>query len=175
MYCPNNQLSTLPQGQDELYTKLYYTFIKRAFNLFYAQENLNIKIFFDELPESLKISNKFKRLLISGIVQESKNYNTKVSIYKNNIFEVDSKKHPILQCVDVILGVIEFYLNSTKEDQQTNRGKAKLQLFNHIYDNYIMKMCENFDFDISTGYFNTYRAWQSSYKHLVYKRKKSPN
>ena len=115
MYSPNNELNQYPHGQDYLYTKLYYIFIKRAFSVFYSGEDINLKIFFDELPESLKISTSFKRHLVSGIVNVPKNALNKVSLYKNNIFEVDSREHAVLQCIDVILGTIEFYINSAKK------------------------------------------------------------
>ncbi len=171
MYSPNNELNQYPHGQDYLYTKLYYVFIKRAFSVFYAGEDINLKIFMDELPEKLKINKSFKKHLISGIIHAPENAQNKVSLYKGNIFEVDSKDHTVLQCIDVILGTIEFYINSTPEDLTSKRGKAKEDMFNFIYNNYIINLCPNFNFNISTGYFNCLKAWNSPYKHLVFKQK----
>lgn len=173
MYSPNNQLNQYPHGQDELYSKFYYTFFKRGFSLLYAKQNINLKILMDELPESLKVRKKFKRHLITCFVKSSNQTRNKISLYNENIVEVDSKEHVILQCVDVITGVIEFFLNSTEEGKRgSKRAKAKIELFNHIYYNYILLLCENFDFNISTGYFNCYKAWTCPYKHLVFKQKK---
>lgn len=173
MYSPNNQLNQFPHGQDELYSKLYYVFLKKAFSLFYAYEDINLKIFFDELPESLNTNKKFKNHLVSCFINTSKNSANKVSLYPTNIFEVDSKKHVILQCIDVILGTIEFALNTPNEQKTSKRALAKIEMFNHIC-NYINLLYENFNFDESTGYFNCRKSWMSPYRHFVYKKIKAP-
>ena len=176
MYSPNTQLNQFPHGQDKLYEKLYYTFITRAFSLMNSFENINLKIFFDELPETLKSNKTLKQKIITGIINSAKELQHSINVFKKDIQEVDSKKHVILQCVDVILGIIEFYLNATEENKQSNRGKAKIDLFNYIYDNYIIKLCPNFSFLESTGYFKCHKAWQAPYKHFVFKKlKKSLN
>lgn len=175
MYSPNKELSTDRGGKEELYPKLYYTFLKRAFSLFNSRQNIYLRIFMDELPESIKINKKFKRLLISGFIKESKRNDISIKILKKDIVEVDSKKHVLLQCIDVITGIIEYYLNANNENRNSTRGKAKLELWNYIFENYILALCENLDFNMSTGYFSSFKAWMSKYKHLVFKRKKSPN
>lgn len=174
MYSPNNQLNQFPHGQDNLYSKLYYVFLKKAFSLFYAYEDINLKIYFDELPESLSINKNFKKHLVSCFINASKDSSNKVSLYPSNIFEVDSKNHVILQCIDVILGTIEFFLNTPDEQRTSKRALAKIEMFNHIYEHYITNLCENFSFDLSTGYFNCRKAWKSPYKHFVYKKIKAP-
>lgn len=170
MYCPNKNLNQFRHGQDELYSKFYYTFYKRAFSLFYAREDINLKIFMDEFPESLKSKDKLSKVLISSLIKISRKNDNKVSLYKENIVQVDSKEHVILQCVDIVVGVIDFYLNTTEEQRKSKRAKAKIEMFLHIYNNYILELCPNFNFDISTGYFNCYSAWLSPYKHLVFKQ-----
>ena len=175
MYSPNNELSTERGGKEELYPKLYYAFFKKAFSLFNSKQNINLKIFMDELPESLSINKKFKKYLVSGFIKESKRNDIQIKLYKKNIIEVNSKKHVLLQCIDVITGIIEFYLNTDENNKNSARAKAKIDIFKYIFENYISTLCDNFDFNISTGYFASYKAWLSKYKHLVFKRKKSPN
>lgn len=171
MYCPNNQLNQYPHGQDNIYPKLYHVFILRAFSIFNAYENINLKIFLDELPESLAINKLFKKKLVSAVIREANKIKNSVKLFQKDIIEVDSKKHVILQCVDVVLGVIEFYLNNKQADKDLSvRGKAKMDLFIHIFDNYISKLCPSFDFTQSTGKFKCAKAWNSPYKHFVFKK-----
>lgn len=170
MYAPNDQLNKLPQGQDDAYNKLYYTFLKAGFSLFNAKENIMLRLLLDELPEEPIKRKTLKNCIVRNFNDISKNNYNKVLIYKNRIQEANSKTHPILQCVDVIVGTIEFYLNNKNEEILSTKGQMKLKIFNHIYNNYIKPLNPNFDFNQSTGYFKCYKAWISPYKHLVYKK-----
>lgn len=173
MYAPNNELNHFRHGQDEIYCKFYYTFLKLAFSIFYAKENIVLRLILDELPESPTVRTNFKNGLVKNFYKISQNNNSKVIIYKNRIQEANSKEHTILQCVDIIIGVIEFYLNHSGEPQ-TIKGEAKLKIFNHIYENYIKYFIPNFSFLKSTGYFNCYKSWLAPYKHLVFRKIKAP-
>ena len=134
-YAPNSQLYNTRHSQDDLYCKFYYTFIKKAFSISSSNENMVLRLILDELPEAPTSRDHLKSSIIKYFSNLSKRNKTKVVIYKNRIQEADSKEHAILQCVDVITGVIEFYLNNPEID--SNKGKAKLKIFNHIYNNYI--------------------------------------
>ena len=128
----------------------------------------------DELPESPANRDHLKSTITKYFINLSKINKTRVIIYKNRIQEADSKEHAILQCIDIITGVIEFYLNNSKID--SNKGKAKLKIFNHIYNNYIKYFVPDFSFIKTTGYLNCFKAWLAPYKHFVYKNiKKAPD
>ena len=173
MYAPNNQLNNYRNGQIDTYEKFYYIFIKNAFSLFQAQENLFLRIFMDELPESLQKNKVLKYYLSKGILKTtfSGTANNKVLLYKSRIEEVKSENHVILQCIDVILGVIDFYLNTNDEEKHSKRGQAKMKLMNVLLKN-IYHICPDFTFESSTGYFKTYKSWLFPYKHLVFKLQK---
>lgn len=173
MYAPNNQLNEFRNGQIDTYEKFYYIFIKNAFSLFEAQENIFLRLYLDELPESLQKNNILKSYLSNGLLKLSfsEATNNKVLLYKSRIEEVNSENHVILQCIDVVLGVIDFYLNTTIEERQSKRGQAKMKLMEIILKN-INYICPNFSFAKSTGYFKTYKSWLAPYKHLVFKSQK---
>ena len=70
---------------------LYYQFVKHAFGLQFANEAttpLNVRVYFDRLPDK-KDKNAFKR---AG-----------VQIPENQVAEIDSHEHVLLQCLDVVL------------------------------------------------------------------------
>ena len=173
MYAPNKELNQFRHGQEDIYCKFYYTFFKLAFSVFYAKEDIVLRLILDELPESPTVRNDFKNILVKNFHKISQNNETKVIIYKNRIQEANSKFHSIIQCIDVIVGVIEFYLNNSTEIE-SNKGKAKIKIFEHIYDNYIKLLIPNFSFIKTTGYLNCYKSWLFPYKHLVFKKVKTP-
>ena len=173
MYAPNNQLNGYRNGQIDTYEKFYYIFIKNAFSLFEAQENIFLRLFLDELPESLQKNNKLKICLSKGIlkISFSESVSNKVLLYKSRIEEVKSENHIILQCIDVILGVIDFYLNTSEDEKRSKRGQAKMKIMEVIMKN-IYYICPTFSFVKSTGYFKTYKSWLFPYKHFVFKQQK---
>ncbi len=176
MYTPNEEISTLPHGKDDAYCKFYYTFLKIGFSIFYAKEDIVLRIIFDELPECPQKRKKLKESILYNFKDIANHGENKIIIYKNRIQEANSKEHPILQCIDVITGVIEYYLN--QEDNVTSKkGQAKLKIFNHIYENYIKYFEPNFSFLKTTGYLRCYKAWLAPYKHIIFKNyiKKIPD
>ncbi len=176
MYAPNTQLNSFRNGQVDSYEKFYYLFLKNAFSLFDSKQNMFLRLYLDELPETLQKNNDLKTYLSRLFLKKSFSGETenKVLLYKSRIEEVNSKDHIILQCINVILGVIDFYLNTTEEEKGSKRGIAKMKLFKTIHQ-HILSLCPEFDFNKSTGYFKCLKAWNSSYKHLVFKKlKKTP-
>jgi hypothetical protein len=118
---------------------LYYQFIKHAFGLnLLASPNeiIYLKIFFDKLPDK-KEKNKIFKDYIYGLNKFLNDRN--IFIRKEDIAEVESHKHNILQCLDVVLGAMSFKLNQKhkrKPNDSYKRGKrtiAKENLYRHIY------------------------------------------
>ena len=175
MFSPNDQLLINQQYDDNTFTKFYYTFIINAFSIFYANKNINLRLIFDDLPETKSKCHTFKKALITKIKTNKKPNANKVFINKNKIEEVDSKKHPILQCVDVITGCIDFYLND--RNSNSKRAKAKLKVCENII-NHIKEIKRNFNLTKTTGTIYSHNGWKSVYKHFVYEKKiknKTPN
>lgn len=167
----------IPQGltaeqKDNEYTLLYYQFIKNAFGLKHAPTALNLRIYVDKLPETKDRSERFKDYLRS-LEDISGFRNVPVIIKRENVTEIDSKKHILLQQLDIVLGAMQFRLNDKhleKAEGSTRRGKrtiAKEKLYNHIRK----RICEvsgkphfNVGNSTSTGG-NLRNLWEFPYMH----------
>lgn len=164
------------------YHLLYYQFIKHAFGFSHLQSDIpiDVEFFFDELPDNKEKNNEFKRY-IYGLQYLPKFYESKISIKKESIYEVDSKKHILMQCLDIVLGAMAFRLNDMHKEKnvETNRrGKrtiAKEKLYKHI-NRKIREMRPNFNIGITTGvdgdylnrFLHPYRHWLFIPKNASY-------
>lgn len=173
MFSPNYELIKFDRhSQNESFIKLYHTFIINAFNIFYARKPINIRLIFDDLPETKSKNQLFKKLLKSKIVNNTKIDTNKVYTSDDRMEEVDSKKHIILQCVDVIVGLTDFILNTSNDDiKKSERAKARYEVWKCIESN-ILAINPNFELTRTTQPVYSHKAWQSSYRHFVYRQKK---
>ena len=161
------------EHHDKEYHLLYYQFLKHAFGLRYIRYDIpiDLEIFFDELPDTKIKNDEFKKF-VYGIQFIPDFYDSKIQIRKESIYEVDSKKHILMQCLDIVLGAMAFRLNDMHKEKRpdTNRrGKrtiAKEKLYNHI-NKKIREIRPNFNIGISTGidgdrknrFIHAYRHW----------------
>lgn len=175
------QNAFVPQGltkekYSNQYFLLYYQFIKHSYGLDYCNKifkknNLSLKLYFDELPYNNENFNTFKsHLLRLNNLHKDK----KIELLEEDIVQVHSEEHVILQCMDIILGSINFKLNNM--DKIKNVGKttlAKIELYNVIYYN-ICKIYPRFNIGISTGdRGNVKNRWYDHYRHWCFKSKNS--
>lgn len=165
--------SLTKEHHENQYHILYYHFLKLAFGLksIVSDVPLDIEIFFDKLPDSDRKNLQFKNY-IYGIQYLPEFSDSSIRIKKDSIYEVDSKKHILMQCLDVILGAMSFRLNDQhkeKPDGTLKRGKrtiAKEKLYKHI-NKKIRETRSNFNIGITTGvdgnyqnlFFHPYRHW----------------
>jgi hypothetical protein len=161
------------EHHDNQYHILYYHFLKLAFGLKFLNSDIpvDLEIFFDKLPDSDEKNEQFKNY-IYGIQFLPEFTEAKILIKKDSIYEVDSKKHILMQCLDVVLGAMAFRLNDLhkeKPEGATRRGKrtlAKEKLYQHI-NRKIRDTRANFNIGITTGidgdyqniFFHPYRHW----------------
>lgn len=154
---------------------LYYQFVKHAFGLQYCSEFLGpaqLRIYFDKLPDTHEKCLAFKGY-VSGLNSSPSFKDASVTIAQDQIAEVDSKHHVILQCLDVVLGSIQFRLNEKHKevpDGSRVRGKrtrAKERVYRHISAR-IRDMYPNFNIGISTGGAPEMR-WRHPYRHWLFK------
>lgn len=156
---------------------LYYQFVKHAFGLRYhinnLQEDTYLHLYFDRLPAT-KIQNETFKAHIFGLQGLNSFKQARIKIRLEDITEIDSKKHAILQCMDIILGSMAFRLNNhhlEKIEGSNKRGKktiAKEKLYKHILK--LIRTLEhpNFNIGISTG--GTHFArWSERYRHWCFK------
>lgn len=160
---------------DDKYFKLYYQFLKHAFGLKYIAKSTpaNIKIYMDQLPDRNDKCERFKNF-VYNMPNTYFFSNSGITIEKENIVEIDSQKHVIQQCVDIILGAMYFRLNDlhkTKPIGSFHRGKrtiAKEKLYIHIR-NHINNILPKFNIGISTGKRNyAFPHLESPYEHWLF-------
>lgn len=172
MFAPNDQLERLPKEQNATYSKFYNTFIVNAFSVFYAGQDIKLRLIFDDLPETKEQIELFKTLLEKKInYDNSSKHKNRVQVNHDRIEEVDSRKHVVLQCVDVITGLIDFYINTPlSEIKNSKRATAKNKVFLEIKKQ-IEEIHENFEFLDTTWPIWSTKGWKDCYKHFVYKKK----
>ncbi len=165
---------------DNEYTILYYYFLKDSFGLRFSNNNpyknkVNFSFYLDDLPCSEEQKNILKKSLFR-YNNELRQNNTEII----EIVEIDSKKHVIQQCMDIVLGSINFKLNDfdkLKDEitgKKSKRTKAKEKLYKVINKN-IREIKSGFNIGITTGingdqtnyWKHSYRHWNfiSSYSH----------
>lgn len=158
------------------YFLLYYQFIKHAFGLRYANDGIepvSLRLYFDELPDTREKARQFKNYIRS--LEENRQFQlAKILIPDSQIAEVKSHDHVVLQCLDVVLGAMQFYLNDghkEKPEGQRRRGKrtvAKEKIYKHIRG-HITIFHPNFNVGISTGKPNgILDLWQQPYRHWLF-------
>lgn len=166
-------------NRNHSYFILYYQFIKHAFGLRYANpriEPLYVRLFFDEFPDSKAKANLFREHIhaLQSLEQLSR---AGIRIRKRDIVEIDSRRHVLLQGLDVVLGSMAFRLNDmhkVKPPGSKVRGKrtiAKEQLYKHMQRR-IAALHPNFNIGISTGRRGDWsNLWHDPYRHWNFKPK----
>ena len=99
---------------DDQYFLLYYQFLKHAFGLKYSDygpnQRVSVSVLPDKIPDSRERVERFKDYLCR--IPDSATYrNAKVIIPRDDIADVDSREHVILQGLDLILGAMCSRLN----------------------------------------------------------------
>jgi hypothetical protein len=154
------------------YFLLYYQFVKHAFGLHYSNETedqINIRMYFDYMPDTLSKRQQFKEY-IKGLEATRSFQLAKLKIKKQDITEVDSKHHIIMQFLDVVLGSMAFRLNDKHKEKQEGqrirgiRTRYKEKLYKHI-NKKIREIYAGFNIGESTGTLQMQDRWLHSYRH----------
>ena len=172
-----NEASRLTQEQQHNeYLLLYYQFFKHAFGLKYCGASIENPVriipLFDQMPDTKQNIDTFKDYIAN--IPSLSEFNN-IIINRNEIAEIDSHKHVILQGMDVILGSMQFRLNKEhlrKDPDTGRRGKrtiAKEKLYKYILSE-INKIRPNFNIGVSTGFRGSINAtWNHPYRHWNFK------
>jgi hypothetical protein len=155
------------------YHRLYYQFLKHAFGLRYANdgtEPVYVRVNLDQMPENREDNAQFKAFLV-GLNQNSQLRQAGIRFRPDQIAEVDSHDHVLLQCLDVVLGAMSFRLNDKHKQMppgQRQRGKktiAKEKLHEFIRAR-ICQIYPRFNIGETTGKGGEWaNLWHHPYRH----------
>jgi hypothetical protein len=171
MYRP---IGLTSEQRDLGYFLLYYQMIKHAFGIQYCNPNALDRVYFsillDDVPDT-DAKYEYFRGKLSGITDTFAFRGTNTFIPRSQIGQVDSKKHSILQGLDIILGSMYFRLNDLHKARPAGarrRGKrtlAKETLYREI-NKQIRQTYPNFNIGASTGTANGEAdRWNHNYRH----------
>ncbi|MEX2616965.1 MAG: DUF3800 domain-containing protein [Alphaproteobacteria bacterium] len=156
---------------DLKYFLLYYQFLKHAFGLSYSPPvSPRLRLYLDKIPDNEEKIEQFKSFILS-LERYPPFRKAGITIQKDDITEVVSHEHDVLQCLDIVLGSIQFRLNNKhqiKPDGAAQRGKrtrAKERVYQHISQK-IRNIYPNFNIGITTGTQGEKRnRWDHPYRH----------
>jgi hypothetical protein len=160
------------------YYLLYYQFVKFAFGFEFMPPNPNstsLRAYFDKFPDTGEQVAKFKGFIEA--LQESAGFRkVGLKIRGQDVTEVKSHDHVLLQCLDIVLGAISFRLNDKHKakpagaKRRGSRTIAKEKLYKLIHRR-ICRMKPHFNIGITTGG-GTESRWELPYGHWKFVPKK---
>lgn len=177
MFTQNRWVPLLTDYQIENeYFLLYHQFIKHAFGLRYCTENgedASAAVLLDKVPHNAEKLDQF-RTYLAGLSDYPIWRRAGFSIAYEDIAEVDSKAHNVMQAVDVILGAVQSRLNEKHTKpvpparRRSKRAKAKAAVYGRVKDR-IWAIYPRFNVGISTGTPNGLAdRWHHPYRHWLF-------
>ena len=167
-------------NSDESFSKLYYQFLKHAFGLQYAGSSphapVRIRLYLDELPDVFDKNERLKDFVV-GLNGLAPLAATAVRFDREQIAEVASHDHVVLQALDIVLGSMPFRLNDKHLEKPAGshrRGKrtiAKEKLY-RLINREIQTLRTGFNVGESTGRDAQTSAWDDPYRHWKFRPKK---
>ena len=129
-----------------------------------------LRIYLDKLPDTREKNAIFKGHLVA--LEKSRQFrDARILVPGDQIAEVRSHDHIVLQCLDVVLGSMQFRLNDkhrVKPEGARTRGAktiAKEKLYKHI-NRRICEIYPHFNIGITTGSPNgPVDRWTHPYRH----------
>jgi hypothetical protein len=158
---------------EERYFILYYQFLKHGFGFIYAQDDgvpIRLRLLLDQLPDTREKIAKFKARLLA-LPKNPQFRDARVFFIEDDISDVCSHEHDVLQCLDVLLGSMQFKLNNKHkyiEPGKHRRGKrtiAKEKLYKYLHA-IIQSIYPRFNIGMSTGIRDDIaNRWNDPYRH----------
>lgn len=168
--------SLTPDHYKNEYFLLYYQFLKHGFGLPHMPhhpEGVKLRFYLDQLPDQTREKMSQFRGYVCGLNYEPRIRKAGLVIAEEDVAEVDSKSHILLQCADLVLGSIPFRLNEkhlAKPEGKHRRGKRTVAK-HALYKTILGEICRvtkkpHFNIGISTGIDGDYaNRWSAPYLH----------
>lgn len=163
-----------PLQVEQTFFILYYEFIKHSFGFIEMPEHagpVRLRLYFDQFPDTGEQVARFRGYLM-GLNASPVFLFSRLSIAAEDLTEVRSHNHVLLQCLDVVLGAMAFRLNDMhklKPPGKLRRGSrtiAKEALYKHILAR-IRRRHAHFNIGISTGS-GAGSRWEAPYRHWLF-------
>lgn len=176
MFTQNRWIPLLEDFQiDNEYFLLYHQFIKHAFGLRYSTEDgpASAAVLLDDVPHNAEKLHQFREYL-SSLSDFPIWQRAGFSIAYEDIAEVNSKDHNILQALDVVLGAVQSRLNEKHTQpvppakRRTKRARAKAAVYDAVKRR-VWELYPNFNVGISTGTPGGLSdRWSHPYRHWLF-------
>lgn len=179
MFTQNRQVAVGLEKHHVLhrYELLYYQLLKHAFGLQHSRAELDrattqLRLRLDRLPLNNERKAAFRSHL-SNLTNNPQFRRAGIRLEPGNVAEIDSSQHVLAQCLDVVLGAMQFRLNDkhlVRPNGAKRRGKktiAKEKLFKQI-SRRIRSIYTNFNIGISTGTSDLRDRWLHPYRHWLF-------
>lgn len=169
-----------PEQRENGFFLLYYQFIKHAFGLKHAGlphlPAAGVRIYFDKLPDTAEKCAAFKGF-VTGLSKAADFKRAGIVIRQDQLAEIDSKEHVVLQALDLVLGAMQFRLNDKHKEKpvgSNRRGKrtlAKERVYKHVLSEIRATYSGNaFNIGINTGKSQGMLSlWLDPYRHWLFK------
>ena len=137
----HNSANPFPCDKATAFFRLYYQFVRHAFGLRFSNptgEKIFLRLYFDFLPYPAETRQAFKEH-IRALQSTAPFQMAHLKIRKQDVTEVNSKRHLVLQMLDVVLGSVCYRFNnrlpvpSGEKPAGSQRKAAKEKLFQHIH------------------------------------------
>jgi hypothetical protein len=159
------------------YFLLYYQFVKHAFGfeqIIPIQTGTRLRLYFDNFPETGEKVARFKGFLL-GLDKNKKWEDARIILLPENITEVNSCDHELMQCLDIVLGAMSFRLNDKHKiilpgnRIRGKRTRAKEKLYKTILIE-IRKIKPGFNIGVSTRFPpGVGGKWNAPYLHWKFR------
>ncbi|CAB3839254.1 DUF3800 domain-containing protein [Achromobacter mucicolens] len=155
---------------------LYYQFVKHAFGLQHSANGAgatHLRIYFDKLPDKAEKCEEFKDFVVR-LNRGDAFKDAGISIRRDQLAEIDSKDHVVLQALDIVMGAMQFRLNDKHLEKPAGarvRGKrtrAKEAVYKFA-NAQIRDIYPGFNIGVSTGVQgDAANRWRHGYRHWLF-------
>lgn len=163
------------------YYLLYYQFLKNAFGLQHStagQEPISVRFYLDRRSGTKEQKARFKAY-IASLEQQPQFRNARILFPVDQVAEVAIDDHDLLQCLDVVVGAMQFRLNDfhLKKPEGSHRRAARTIAKEKLYKMILRRIraiYPNFNIGVSTGTEgDPSNRWRHPYRHWEFMPKES--